>query len=116
MTNERKEPHLSDLGPAAKQDRIPTLYDTVAPDLFKTRRPGPSGLSIPGKETAPIDDNDRVDEPAPEESATAVPPAITVEAIEALSDRVLDQIAPALREAVTAAVTELLNPPYRESH
>ena len=33
---------------------------------------------------------------------------IRLEDIEALSDRVLDQIAPALREAVAAAVTELL--------
>ncbi len=129
MTNERKEPHLSDLGPAAKQDRIPTLYDAVVPDLFEPRRPGSPELSIPDEETVPnlatlrnnaadeprFDANAPVEESAPEEPATAGPPAITDEAIEVLSDRVLDQIAPALREAITAAVTELLTPPYHKS-
>ncbi len=130
MTNERKEPHLSDLGPADKQDRIPTLYDTIAPDLLETRRPGSPKLSIPGEETVPnlatlrnnataeprFENNDLVDKPVPEKPATAAPPIITAEAIEVLSDRVLDRIVPALREAIAAAVAELLNPSYRESH
>ena len=106
MTNERKEPHLSDLGPADKQERIPTLYDTAVPNLFETRCSGHPELSIPGEEAIPslatlrnnaadeprFDANAPVEESAPEEPATAGPPAITDEAIEVLSDRVLDQI------------------------
>lgn len=42
-------------------------------------------------------------------------PEIRSEDILALSDRVLDQIAPALREAITAAVTELLSRQSRDT-
>lgn len=56
-------------------------------------------LEPPGLEAAPV--RDAAPEPAPA--------PIPEEEIEALADRVLDQIAPALREAVSAAVTELLD-------
>jgi len=138
MNSERKEPHLTDLDHAGRQERIPTLSERAAPDLFDdleapmlaaddARDPGGTALreSLAARlddegTTGPrLDDYDFIDEltredvPAPtvpEEPASSPEnlPTISPEDIEALSDRVLDQIAPALREAVTAAVTELL--------
>lgn len=134
MTSERKEPHLSGLDPAGPQERIPTLSDRAPPDLFADWKPaaeaqtggddlhrklaetlGDEADSVPN-----LADYDFVEEltrpdpetPEPEAPAQAAEPEpaleISAEDIEALSDRVLDQVAPALREAVTAAVTELV--------
>ncbi len=132
MTSERKEPHLTDLDHAGNQERIPTLSDRAAPDLFdelQDTMPDNDDTVLNrnlsaafGDEAAAgprLDDYDFIDEltredppaPAVREDEPDVPvssPDIGPEDIEALSDRVLDQIAPALREAVTAAVTELL--------
>jgi hypothetical protein len=132
MTSERKEPHLTDLDHAGNQERIPTLSERAAPDLFDelqdtlpdsgdTALNRDLGAALGDEDDAGprLDDYDfieeltREDEPAPaaREEHSGSPesaPAISPEDIEALSDRVLDQIAPALREAVTAAVTELL--------
>ena len=132
MTSARKEPHLTDLDHAGKQERIPTLSERAAPDLFDELQdtlPDSSDSELYRDLSAALEDEDnagpslddydfideltREDPPAPaaREDDTAAPqsaPAISPEDIEALSDRVLDRIAPALREAVTAAVTELL--------
>lgn len=143
MNSDRKEPRLSSLEQTGKQERIPTLSERVAPDLFEGWEPqsrdgGGDGESthlhpdslhtgaadmFDDDETTPrLDDYDFIDEltgeqaPEPQahdaepeaEGARMAAPDISAEDIETLSDRVLDQIAPALREAVTAAVTELL--------
>lgn len=134
MTSERKEPHLTDLDHAGNQERIPTLSERAAPDLFDELQDtlpdnGDTGLdhdlsaALEDEDSAGpnLDDYDFIDEltredpPAPAAvseddtaSTESAPATVSPEDIEALSDRVLDQIAPALREAVTAAVTELL--------
>lgn len=137
MTSERKEPHLTDLDHAGSHERIPTLSERVAPDLFSDwEEPAASGDQRPGAEppadanlaaalddddaaTPRLDDYDFIEELTREDDSEPEPAAerntapemetgIRPEDIEALSDRVLDQIAPALREAVAAAVTELL--------
>ena len=143
MNSDRKEPRLSSLAQPDKQERIPTLSERVAPDLFDNRElhsdegsgdretahapsdPSRAGVGdmLDDDGTIPrLDDYDFIDElageqaPVPEErdadagageSSNDVPD-ISAEDIEALADRVLDQIAPALREAVAAAVSELL--------
>lgn len=137
MTQERKQPHLSGIDSDSRQERIPTLSEVVAPDLLDTDSPvpgrertsasaaGPEGHNT-GDLSAHLDDdtdqvrlddydfieelaNDNPPDPNPAPSAKQPgAPAISAEEIESLSDRVLDQIAPALREAVTAALTELL--------
>lgn len=136
MTSERKEPHLTDLDPAGRQERIPTLSERVAPDLFDELEDSPpadeplqeeepvlsdnlaDALDDDTATTPQLDDYDFIEELTREDSepepagekmnAPETEAAIRPEDIEALSDRVLDQIAPALREAVAAAVTELL--------
>jgi len=137
MTQERKNPHLSGIASDPGQERIPTLSEVVAPDIFDSDLPAPG--REPGSTTAPGDGNDNADDfsspldngsdrlrlddydfieelanenpPAPHTAPSPEPgaPIISVEEIESLSDRVLDRIAPALREAVTAALTELLD-------
>lgn len=135
MTQERKEPRFSEIDPGTGRERIPTLSDVVSSDLFDPvpppeqaprdteeaheNEPEDAGQAVADTdESGPqLGDYDFVDElvndPPPEEQAAETnPPAgpqISAEDIEALSDRVLDQVAPALREAVTAAVTELLS-------
>jgi len=136
MTSERKEPHVTDLDHAGSHERIPTLSERVAPDLFSDwEEPAATGDQHPSEEPPPdanlaaalddgapatprLDDYDFIDELTREDSeperaadqmtAPEMDAGIRPEDIEALSDRVLDQIAPALREAVAAAVTELL--------
>lgn len=150
MNSDRKEPRLSSLEQTGKQERIPTLSERVAPDLFEgwephsddergdgeSAHPAPDPLRagmvdmLDDDGTTPrLDDYDFIDEltsdqtPVPEApgadavagDASMARPGISAEDIEALSDRVLDQIAPALREAVTAAVTELLAAHRRDS-
>ncbi len=138
MTSERKEPHLTDLDHAGNEERIPTLSERASPDLFDDlEEPVPADHQGKGEDPAlqtdlaaaldddaeavpSLDDYDFVEELTREDTEAPAPavdipadtpepePMISPEQIEALSDRVLDQIAPALREAVTAAVTDLL--------
>lgn len=135
MTEKRKEPRLSGIEAGTDQERIPTLSEVVSPDLFERATPAGQPRARAGEAQGPghdgpepgaagededgprLGDYDFIDklvaEPrhvAPADTATKpAAPAISAEEIETLSDRVLDQVAPALREAVTAAVTELLN-------
>lgn len=59
-------------------------------------------------ELARRDERPAVRETAEAETATPQAPPVSEEEIEALADRVLDQLAPVLREAVTAALQDLL--------
>ena len=136
MTSERKEPHLTDLDHAGNEERIPTLSERASSDLFSDwEEPAPADDQRQREEPAlhenlaaaldndaaaspRLDDYDFIEEltqedsePEPAGKRMTTPEAETTIRpgdIEALSDRVLDQIAPALREAVAAAVTELL--------
>ncbi len=135
MTSERKEPHLTDLNHAGNQERIPTLSERASPDLFDDwEEPTPADNQRTGEDPAlhenlaavldndataspSLDDYDFIEELTAEETerpnvreqdTLETEVTISPEQIETLSDRVLDQIAPALREAVAAAVTELL--------
>ena len=138
MTSERKEPHLTDLGHAGSQERIPTLSERASADLFadwdehspEKEEPAlhedlASALDDDTTASPNVDDYDFVEEltrERPEQPAAEKSPdtleteaIFSPEQIEALSDRVLDQIAPALREAVAAAVTELLAKQSRDT-
>lgn len=84
-TKERREPNLGSIEELDTPSRIPTLTEPA------TREAPPAG----------------VDTDAESETTSGAAP-IEKEDIEALADRVLDQIAPALREAVAAALDELL--------
>lgn len=84
-TKERREPSLGSIEELDTPSRIPTLTEPA------TREAPPVGA----------------DSDAESEAISGTAP-IGEEDIEALADRVLDQLAPALREAVAAALDELL--------
>lgn len=89
---------------AADYDFIEELtraHDQPAPPAQSEAGPEPE----PEPEPLPAPDEEP---PAESEPAPAAPAAITAEELDALADRVLDQLAPVLREAVAAAVADLL--------
>ncbi len=92
---------------------------SASPELFEDL----PEFSLPDEETGSLDpaDYDFIDEltqpaePEPTQPATqAAPdpvpdsPSFSGDELEALADRILDQIAPALREAITAAIETLI--------
>lgn len=78
-------------------EELTQAHTEPPPPSPRAAEPEPEPLPAPEPET-----------PAEPESAASEPEAFTPEDVEALADRVLDQLAPALREAVATAVQELL--------
>lgn len=104
--NERKEPSVSGLEHVEREDRIPTLKDLVAPDGGAPRpaqAPEAGDSDSPSAPLAPEAERAGGDSLIP----SAAEPVDEAE-IENAADRILDQLAPILRDRIAEALEELL--------
>ncbi len=104
--SERKEPRLGPIEPIDAPNRIPTLTELATAAPAVTDAHVEADLIVQTDES-PGESASGETMHAPESTAPT-PAPIGDEDIETLADRVLDQLAPVLREAVASAIAELL--------
>jgi hypothetical protein len=111
--NERKEPDLGRFEDLGNRDRIPTLTELAVPMEGAPGRDDPrvrENPSSPPEGSGPAGPESPMEPPHPfvAERRSETAPAIGDADIEAAADRVLDQLAPVLRERIAQVLTELL--------